>query len=236
MIYSINIFFIISIISVAFLVLTMYLKLPLPINKIKLQKLKADLLTEMNHDESYYLNKYTQENANSQIAYKSSKNNIYTAVQIIDATLEIYTIFMGILNQMYDIAMDASNDTLTNSKRIIIEKKFKPLIDEIDRLSCQAEFNGIKVVNGTAGDGKGNILFHVLPKKYSFKDVINQYKSSEKKINHDDFVYQNEDLNLVHVNSTDNDKSMDNYIFSDEKTIFSSVYSNDSYIIFMHNS
>ena len=190
MIVPINVQLITTIVLLLFSVfmISIYMKYPKVLRNLKLHQLKAELMTEMDHDESYYLNNYTKENANSQIAYKSSRNNIFTAIKLIDAVLEVYTVFMNILNEMYDIAMDASNDTLTDTKRYILNKKFEPLILEIDRLSIQAEFNGIKLIDGTAGDGRGNIMFHVLPKTYKFSDVMSKSTSSGERLLYKDFL------------------------------------------------
>ncbi|MGD6831713.1 flagellin Hag [Sutcliffiella halmapala] len=62
----------------------------------------------------------------------------------------------SILQRMRELAVQSSNDTNTADDRAEIQLEVDDLIDEIDRIATQTEFNGEKLLNvsgGTASDG-----------------------------------------------------------------------------------
>ncbi len=58
----------------------------------------------------------------------------------------------NILGRMRELAMQATNGTLGSEDRATLNEEFSALIDEIDRVSGQTEFNGIKLLDGTVTD------------------------------------------------------------------------------------
>ena len=66
----------------------------------------------------------------------------------------------GALDQMGDIlgrarelAVQSSNGTLTTSDRSFIDSEFRSLVNEMDRIVSTTEFNGRKLLNGSASAG-----------------------------------------------------------------------------------
>ncbi len=57
----------------------------------------------------------------------------------------------SILQRMRELAVQSSNDTATDADRIEIQKEISQLIDEIDRISSDTEFNTKKLLNGSIG-------------------------------------------------------------------------------------
>lgn len=57
----------------------------------------------------------------------------------------------NILLRMRELAEQAATETLGNSERGYLNQEFTALISEIDRISATAEFNGIALLDGTAG-------------------------------------------------------------------------------------
>ena len=49
--------------------------------------------------------------------------------------------------------MQSSSDTLTSSDRSFIDSEFRSLVDEMDRIVSTTEFNGRKLLNGSASAG-----------------------------------------------------------------------------------
>jgi len=58
-----------------------------------------------------------------------------------------------ILNRMRELAVQSSNGTLTNSDRSFLDTEFKSLISEMDRIADTTEFNGRKLLQGSASAG-----------------------------------------------------------------------------------
>jgi len=57
----------------------------------------------------------------------------------------------NILLRMRELAEQAATETLGDSERGYLNQEFQELISEIDRISATAEFNGIALLDGTAG-------------------------------------------------------------------------------------
>jgi len=52
------------------------------------------------------------------------------------------------LNRMRELAIQASNGTLTTADRSTLDTEFQALISEIDRIANQTTFNGVSLLNG----------------------------------------------------------------------------------------
>jgi flagellin len=69
-------------------------------------------------------------------------------VQVAEGSLdEVSTILM----RMRELAEQAATDTLGASERDYLDQEYQELISEIDRISATAEFNGIPLLDGSAG-------------------------------------------------------------------------------------
>jgi flagellin len=59
----------------------------------------------------------------------------------------------NILARMRELAVQASNDTITNTDRTNLLTEFTSLYAEIDRIATSTQFNGTAILNGTNGNG-----------------------------------------------------------------------------------
>ena len=55
----------------------------------------------------------------------------------------------SILQRMRELAVQASNDTNVSVDRVAIKKELNALIDEVDRIASDTEFNKMKLLNGS---------------------------------------------------------------------------------------
>ncbi|MBP6769697.1 MAG: flagellin, partial [Reyranella sp.] len=55
----------------------------------------------------------------------------------------------SILLRLRELAEQAATETLGEDERVYLNNEFQELLDEIDRISLTAEFNGIKLLDGT---------------------------------------------------------------------------------------
>jgi len=67
----------------------------------------------------------------------------------------------SILARMRELAVQSSNDTLTNADRLHIQDEVNQLLSEVDRIAASTQFNTIALLNG-AGQATG-LQFHVGP-------------------------------------------------------------------------
>lgn len=58
----------------------------------------------------------------------------------------------NILQRMRELSVQSANDTNSASNRVSIQKEVDQLHSELDRISETTEFNGLKLLNGTAGN------------------------------------------------------------------------------------
>jgi len=59
----------------------------------------------------------------------------------------------GIVSRMRELAVESANGTLGNTERGYIQTEFKQLSGEIDRISSVTDFNGQKLLDGSAASG-----------------------------------------------------------------------------------
>jgi len=88
------------------------------------------------------------ENANDGIAILQTAEGSYNSVS-------------DLLIRMRELAVQSANDSLTNKERLYLDTEFEDLTTEITRVSNVAEYNGVLLLDGTAGDGAGNMVFQV---------------------------------------------------------------------------
>jgi len=104
------------------------------------------------------------EKMNSQIrglrqAERNTEDGLST-VQTAEAYLEKTS---EILQRIRVLAIQSSSGTYTNNDRSLIQEEVKNLIDEVDRIASQAQYNSMHLFNGSLGrfSQKGGLVFHV---------------------------------------------------------------------------
>lgn len=63
----------------------------------------------------------------------------------------------NILLRLRELAMQSANGSVSNTDRSTLDEEFQQLVDEIDRIGRGTEFNGIKLLDGSAS----TVLFQV---------------------------------------------------------------------------
>lgn len=67
----------------------------------------------------------------------------------------------AILQRMRELAVQAANDTNNNNDRAELQKEVKQLLDEIDRIARDTEFNTKKLLNGSLATSGAGLKFHI---------------------------------------------------------------------------
>lgn len=101
-------------------------------------------------------------NLNAQIrGFDQAMENANDGIAILQTTEGSYNSISDILIRMRELAVQSANDSLTNKERAYLSTEFEDLTTELTRISDVAEYNGQKLLDGTAGDGSGNMVFQV---------------------------------------------------------------------------
>jgi len=87
----------------------------------------------------------------------SNANQGVAMLQTADSAMQTIS---DTLIRMRELAVQASSDGLTDTERAYVNTEFTALAGEIDRISNATEYNGQKLLDGTAGAG-GTLTFQV---------------------------------------------------------------------------
>jgi len=93
--------------------------------------------------------------------FEQAIENANDGIAILQTTEGSYNSISDILIRMRELAVQSANDTLTNKERLYLDTEFEDLTEEITRIANVAEYNGQPLLDGTAGDGNGNMVFQV---------------------------------------------------------------------------
>ena len=101
------------------------------------------------------------ENMRAQLrGYQQASRNANDGVSIVQTAEAAYQSISDTLVRMRELAVEAANDSLSTTERGFLDTEFQDLSDEISRIADVTEFNGINLLDGTAGDG-GTMTFQV---------------------------------------------------------------------------
>jgi flagellin len=90
------------------------------------------------------------ERMRSQIrSYGANLRNTQDAVSLVQTAEGALNEVSGNLARMRELAIQASNGTLSDADRTVIDTEFQALVAEIDRISGETEFNGTALLDGT---------------------------------------------------------------------------------------
>jgi len=101
------------------------------------------------------------ENMRAQLkGFQQASRNANDGIAIVQTAEAAYQSISDTLVRMRELAVEAANDSISNTERGFLNEEFTALNTEIDRISNVTEFNGINLLDGTAGDG-GTLTFQV---------------------------------------------------------------------------
>ncbi len=84
--------------------------------------------------------------------------NIQNAVSFIQTTEGYLGESTDILQRLRELAVQSSNGIYTNQDRAMIQVEVSQLIDEVNRISSQAQFNGLNILTGRFAVGQATIM------------------------------------------------------------------------------
>ena len=111
--------------------------------------------------------------------FSQASENANDAVAMLATAEGAYNAISDIMVRMRELAVQASTDTLTNKERNYIDTEYQDLSAEITRISDVTEYNGISLLNGTSGDGSGNMGFQVGTRNSTNDQITIQLKDQD---------------------------------------------------------
>ena len=103
------------------------------------------------------------ENMRAQLkGFQQAMRNANDGVAVLQTAESGYQSLSDLLIRMRELAVQAANDSVSDTERGYLNTEFADLIDEMDRISAVVEYNGIQLLDGTAGSaGTGLMVFQV---------------------------------------------------------------------------
>ena len=83
--------------------------------------------------------------------YKQAMRNANDGVAVLQTAESGYQNISDLLVRMRELAVQAANDSISNTERGYLNTEFSDLRSEIDRVAAVTEYNGINLLDGTAG-------------------------------------------------------------------------------------
>ena len=101
------------------------------------------------------------ENMRAQLkGFQQAMKNANDGVAVLQTAESGYQSISDLLIRMRELAVQASNDSVSDTERGYLNTEFTDLISEIDRISNVVEYNGIQLLDGTSGSaGDGTMVF-----------------------------------------------------------------------------
>jgi flagellin len=95
---------------------------------------------------------------------RQAERNTEDGISFIQTTDGYLDQVAGILQRMRELSIQSANGIYHADDRLLIQVEVSQLVDEVNRVSSQAEFNKFKVLTGEfARNGKASMWFHMGP-------------------------------------------------------------------------
>ncbi len=88
--------------------------------------------------------------------YDQAQSNIQDSASALQVAEGGLTSITDTLQRMRDLSVQASNDTLTDADRAVIQTEMDQLVQEIDRQTAATQFNGQPLLSGQYAEGTGD--------------------------------------------------------------------------------
>lgn len=82
---------------------------------------------------------------------RQAKRNAMDGISLIQVSEGGLNEVSNILVRLRELSIQAASDTIGNTERQFVDREFQSLKQEVDRIANSTQFNGIPLLNGTAG-------------------------------------------------------------------------------------
>jgi flagellin len=92
--------------------------------------------------------------------FRQASRNANDGVAVLQTAESGYQSISDLLVRMRELAVQSANDSVSDTERGYLDTEYQDLISEIDRVASVTEFNGINLLDGSAGNA-GTMTFQV---------------------------------------------------------------------------
>jgi len=92
--------------------------------------------------------------------FRQAQRNANDGVSVLQTAESGYQSISDLLVRMRELAVQSANDSVSDTERGYLDTEYQDLIGEIDRVSSVTEYNGISLLDGSAGNA-GVMTFQV---------------------------------------------------------------------------
>ena len=86
-----------------------------------------------------------------QAGFRQAARNANDGVAVLQTAESGYQSISDLLVRMRELAVQSANDSVSDTERGYLDTEYQDLISEIDRISNVTEYNGVSLLDGTAG-------------------------------------------------------------------------------------
>jgi len=163
-----------------------------------MEKLCSSIKINSARDDAANLAVSEKMRSNIRGAYQAEKN-AENGISLIQ-TAEGYLVeTVEILHRIRELAIKSSNGTNSNEEREYIQMEVKQLVDEVDRIASQAQFNGLNLLTGRFAKNintndmvTGSMWLHIGPRmdqrEQLFIGTMTSYALKLKNIDNDEII------------------------------------------------
>ena len=113
-----------------------------------IDRLSSGLRVRSASDDAAALSVAEHMRAQSRSITKATQN-ANDAVALMNVTESGYQSIGDLMVRMRELAVESANGSLSDTERGMLDEEFQALVSEIDRVAAVAEYNGIKLMDGT---------------------------------------------------------------------------------------
>ena len=92
--------------------------------------------------------------------FRQATRNANDGVSIMQTAEAAYQSISDTLMRMRELAVESANDSMSNTERVFLDEEFATMVNEVNRIADATEFNGIRLLDGSAGTS-GTMTFQV---------------------------------------------------------------------------
>ena len=93
--------------------------------------------------------------------FQQAQRNANDGIAMLQTAEGSYQAISDIMTRMRELAVQSSNDSLTDTERAYLDTEFQALFTEVDRIAAVTEYNNIALLNGDGAGGPLTLTFQI---------------------------------------------------------------------------
>lgn len=97
------------------------------------------------------------------VSNQQVQRNVNDGVSLLQVAEGTLSVMHDIAGRLKELAMQASTDTVTDSDRLIANKEFQQMVEEVKRMTASTKFNGNHLINGSGAEYELQVGLNSIP-------------------------------------------------------------------------